>query len=167
MIKRLLIAVAIALPLFAYAQTVKIGLVDVNAIFQAHPDSQVAQNKLSETGKKYEAESQKLYEEMQRMYEEYQKSQDDLPAIKERKAKELQDYQAKIQQFEQSANQDMQKMQSDLMQPILAKIQQAIESVGKEGGYTIIQDLSQQSILYHAAPAVDVTAEVKAKLGMK
>ena len=101
------------------------------------------------------------------MYEEYQKSQDDLPAIKERKAKELADYQTKIQQFEQSAGQDMQKLQAERMQPILAKIQQAIESVGKEGGYTIIQNLDPQIIFYHAAPAVDITADVKAKLGMK
>ncbi|HBC22302.1 MAG TPA: hypothetical protein DC009_09635 [Porphyromonadaceae bacterium] len=167
MIKRLLIAVAIALPLFASAQTVKIGLVDVTAIMSSHPDTQAAQTKLNETQKKYEAEYNKLGEEMQRMYEEYQKSQDDLPAIKERKAKELADYQTKIQQFEQSAGQDMQKLQAELMQPILAKIQQAIESVGKEGGYTIIQNLDSQIIFYHAAPAVDITADVKAKLGMK
>ena len=144
MIKRLLIAVAIALPLFASAQTVKIGLVDVTAIMSSHPDTQAAQTKLNETQKK-----------------------DDLPAIKERKAKELADYQTKIQQFEQSAGQDMQKLQAELMQPILAKIQQAIESVGKEGGYTIIQNLDPQIIFYHAAPAVDITADVKAKLGMK
>ncbi len=170
MIKRLLIAVAIALPLFASAQTVKIGLVDVTAIVSSHPDTQAAQTKLNETQKKYEAEYKKLGEEMQRMYEEYDaydKSADALPAIKERKAKELQDQQAKMQQFEQSAGQDMQKLQAELMQPILAKIQQAIESVGKEGGYTIIQNLDPQIIFYHAAPAVDITADVKAKLGMK
>lgn len=167
MIKRILIAFALALPMLASAQTVKIGLVDLNAIMAGHPDTAAAQTKLEETQKKYEAEYRKLGEEMERMYTEFQKAQDDLPAIKERKAKELSDYQQKIQQFEQSAAADLQRMQGELMQPILTKITQAIESVGKEGNYTIIQPLDPQLVLYYAAPAVDVTAAVKTKLGMK
>lgn len=168
MIKKLLVAVAILLPLFASAQTVKIGLVDVSAILAGHPDTQAAQTKLTDAQKKYDAEYKKLGEEMERMYTEYQKTAEtDLPAIRENKAQELQQYQAKIQQFEQNAMQDLQKMQNDLMQPIIAKIQQAIESVGKEGGFTLIQNLDPQNVFYHAAPAVDVTAQVKTKLGIK
>lgn len=169
MIKRLLIAVALALPMLAGAQTVKIGLVDINALVAGHPDTAAAQTKLDDTQKKYEAEYRKLGEEMQRMYNEWEKSQtqDEPAAIKERKAKELQDYQQKVQQFEQSAAQDLQRMQNDLMQPIITKIQQAIESVGKEGNYTLIQPLDPQLVLYHAAPAVDLTSAVKAKLGIK
>lgn len=167
MIKRLLIAVAVCLPLFASAQTVKIGLVDINTIVASHPDTQAAQTKIADAQKKYDAEYKKLGEEFQRMYDEFQKGENDLPAIKERKAQELQDYQAKIQQFEQNAMNDLQKMQADLMQPIIAKINQAIESVGKEGGYTLIQNNDPQIVFYHAAPAVDVTSAVKTKLGIK
>ena len=167
MIKKLLIALAVFFPMLASAQTVKIGLVDVNTILAGHPDTQAAQTKLQDAQKKYDAEYQKLGQEFQHMFEEYQKGTNDLPAIKQRKEQELQDYQNKIQQFEQSAAQDLQKMQADLMQPIIAKVQQAIESVGKEGGYTLIQNLDPQIVFYHAAPAVDITNDVKAKLGMK
>ena len=167
MIKKLLIALAVCLPMLASAQTVKIGLVDVNTILAGHPDTQAAQTKLQDAQKKYDAEYQKLGQEFQRMFEEYQKGTNDLPAIKQRKEQELQDYQNKIQQFEQSAAQDLQKMQGDLMQPIIAKVQQAIESVGKECGYTLIQNLDPQIVFYHAAPAVDITNDVKAKLGIK
>lgn len=168
MIKKILLAVALCLPLIASAQTVKIGLVDVNTIIAEHPDTQAAQTKLVDAQKKYEAEYQKLGEEMTRMYEEFQKSEaTDLPAIRERKTKELQDYQAKIQQFENSAAADLQRMQQELMQPIVSKINQAIESVGREGNFTIIQLNDPQIIFYHAAPAVDVTPDVKKKLGLK
>ncbi|MCI5627884.1 MAG: OmpH family outer membrane protein [Porphyromonadaceae bacterium] len=167
MIKKLLIALAVFFPMLASAQTVKIGLVNFNTILAGHPDTQAAQTKLQDAQKKYDAEYQKLGQEFQRMFEEYQKGTNDLPAIKQRKEQELQDYQNKIQQFEQSAAQDLQKMQADLMQPIIAKVQQAIESVGKEGGYTLIQNLDPQIVFYHAAPAVDITNDVKAKLGMK
>ena len=39
MLKKILLAVAVAIPMFASAQTVKIGIVDTNAVFQAMPDN--------------------------------------------------------------------------------------------------------------------------------
>ena len=166
MLKKILLAVALMLPFCgASAQTLKIGLVDASAILQAHPDTQAAQKKLEETSKKYEDEYQKLGQEMQRMYSELK--DDDLPAIKERKAKELQDYTAKIQQFEQNAQQDLARMQNELMAPIVQKVRDAIESVGKEEGFSLIQDYNPQIVFYNASPVVDLTAKVKAKLGIK
>ena len=38
MLKKILLAVAVAIPMFASAQTVKIGIVDTNAVFQAMPE---------------------------------------------------------------------------------------------------------------------------------
>lgn len=170
MFKKILLAVALMLPVFgASAQTtVKIGLVDTSAVLQALPDTQEAQKKVADASKKYEDEYQKLGEEMKRMYDEINNMKDDeLPAIKERKTRELQDYSAKIQSFEQTAQQDLQRMQQELLGPIFQKIKDAVESVGKEGGYGMIQDYNPQQTLYFAAPVVDVTPQVKAKLGIK
>lgn len=168
MIKKILVAIAVALPMLASAQTLKVGLVDINTIVMGHPDTAAAQTKLNEAQKKYEDEGKKLMDEAQRKYEEYEKgSESDLPAIKERKARELQEYDQKIQQFQQTASQDLQRMQAELMQPIIAKVQAAIESVAKEGSYSLVQMLDPQIVFYHAAPVVDITSEVKAKLGIK
>ena len=92
--------------------------------------------------------------------------EDELPAIKERKARELQDYNQKIQQFQQTAYNDLQKLQADLMGPIQQKLQSAVEAVGKEGGYSLIQPKAPDVILYYGAPVEDITAQVKAKLGI-
>ncbi len=168
MIKKILLAVAVIFPMLASAQSLKIGLVDVNSIFSALPETAEAQNKVAEASKKYDSEYAKLGEEMKRLYDEFQNMSDsELPAIKERKARELQDYQQKLQAFEQSAMQDLQRMQAELMSPIQAKIQQAVESVGKEGNYSLIQVNEAQLTLYHAAPVEDITPAVKAKLGLK
>ena len=119
-------------------------------------------------GEKYDAEYKKLNDEMNRLVTEFQNMPEtELPAIKERKTRELSDYQQKIQQFEQTAMQDIQKMNSDLMGPIQQKILQAIESVGREGNYSLIQMYDPQLTLYHAAPVEDVTSAVKAKLGVQ
>ena len=62
---------------------------------------------------------------------------------------------------------EREKMQMELMGPIFTKIKSAVESVGKEGGFSLIQDYNPQMTLYFAAPTVDVTGQVKAKLGIK
>lgn len=170
MIKKILLAVALMLPMFgASAQsTLKIGLVDTSAILQLMPETKEAQTKLAEASKKYEDEYAKLGEEMKRMYDELNNMKpDELQAIKERKTREFQDYQVKVQNFEQSAQQDLGRMQQELMAPVVQKIRDAVESVGKENGYSMIQNYEQGLTLYYAAPVVDITPQVKAKLGIK
>ena len=166
MIKKIILAAALALPVFASAQSVKIGLVDTNAVMTSLPEMKTAQEKMEATAKSYQDEYNKLGEEMNRKLEEFKAMKEDEPAaIKERKTRELEDFNQKIQQFQQQADQDLTKLQQDLLMPIQQKVRDAIQSVGKEGGYTLIQELQQQ--LFYAAPAADITADVKAKLGVK
>ena len=170
MLKKIILAVALMLPVFgAFAQsTVKIGLVDTGALLQALPDTQEAQKKVQETSQKYEAEYARLNEEMKRLFEEYQKLDEKSPAaIRESKTRDLQTFQEKVQAFEQNAQQDLQKMQQELLAPIFQKIKDAVESVGKQGGYSLIQDYNPQMTLYYAAPVEDITPKVKTMLGIK
>ncbi len=168
MIKKLLLIAALILPMFASAQTVKIALVDVNGVMQVLPDTKEAQDKITETSKKYNDAYQKLGEEMKRLMDEIQNMKEDEPAaIRERKTRDFQEQQQKLQSFEQTAMQDLEKMQNDLLTPIMAKIKGAIESVGREEGYTLIMDNNPQIIQYYSAPAEDITAKVKAKLGVQ
>lgn len=168
MIKKVLLAIALICPMLVSAQSVKIGLVDFNSILQVMPETTAAQNQLKEVSDKYDAEYKKLTEEFNRMATEYQNmSQDELPAIRERKTRELSDYQQKIQQFEQTAMQDLQKMNAELMSPVQQKINQAVESVGREGGYSLIQIYEPALTLFYTDPVINITDAVKAKLGVK
>lgn len=168
MIKKVLLAIALICPMLLSAQTVKIGLVDFSAILQVMPETTAAQNQLKEVSDKYDAEYKKLTDEFNRMATEYQNMpQDELPAIRERKTRELSDYQQKIQQFEQTAMQDLQKMNAELMSPVQQKVSQAVESVGREGGYSYIQIYDPSLTLFYADPVVNITDAVKAKLGVK
>ncbi len=168
MLKKLLLVAAVLFPMLASAQTLKIGIVDTQELIAKMPDTAAAQKQLEDVSKKYQDEYAKLTEEMKRLVDEYQNmKEDELPAIKERKTRELSDYQQKLQQFEQTADQDLQKMQYDLMSPILQKIRTAIEAVGKEGSYSLVQNKDAQIILYYDSPVVDITNDVKAKLGIQ
>jgi outer membrane protein len=165
MLKRFIIAALLLLPTICFAQSVKIGIVDSQAIFTAHPDSKSAETKLGEMSKKYEEEFSKLREEYNRKVEEFQKlPQDELATIKERKAQDISALEVRINQFREQAQQDLQKEQANLLQPLQQKIMEAIESVGKEGSFTIIQE--KDLVLYYSAPAIDITPLVKAKLGI-
>ena len=165
MIKKILLMAAVVLPLFASAQTLKVGLVDTNEIIGKMPETTAAQNTLNEAQKKYQAELQRIDEEFQRQYEELQAmSDDELPAIKERKVRQLQETQQKGEAFQQQVIQDLQKQQEELMAPVIQKVRNAIESVGKENGFNLIQEMAGQ--LYYAAPVEDITPLVKSKLGL-
>lgn len=165
MIKKLLLMALVALPLCVSAQSVKIGLVDTNELINKMPETAAAQNTLNEAQKKYQAEFQKIDEEFQKQYEEFNNmAQDELPAIKERKARQLQETQQKAEAFQQSAMQDLQNQHDTLMAPVVQKVRGAIESVGKENGFSLIQDVN--NALFFAAPVEDITPLVKKKLGL-
>lgn len=169
MIKRILLAVAIALPMLVSAQ-VKLGVVDVNTLATSMPDTKEAQNKLQAAQTEAEKQYQALNEEGQRRLDEYLAIKDkaDVPqTMKDRKERDVQECQLKIQQFQENTYSDMQKMQQELMAPILQKIRAAIESVGKEGSYSLIQEINPQQIFYTGPDVVDVTSAVKAKLGIQ
>ena len=68
----------------------------------------------------------------------------------------------KVQQAYNDAQNELQKKNAELLQPISASVQDAIEKVGKEGGYTFI--FEDGAALYTGTTVKDVTAEVKAKL---
>lgn len=166
MFKKILLVAALIFPMLASAQSLKIGLVDTQDIVMKMPDTATAQKQIEEISKKYDEEYKKLQDEMQRMYDEIRNmKEDELPAIKERKTREFTDYQQKIGQFEQQAMNDLQQQQQTLMAPIQQKVRTAIEAVAKEGAFSYIQE--KAAVIYFDAPVVDVTPQVKAKLGIQ
>lgn len=167
MIKKILLVAALLLPMCAFAQELKIGIVDVEEIVQKHPDYAESQTKFVESAKQYEDTYMKLQEELKRLYDEYNALPEDTPAtIKERKTKNLQEQQGKLVQFEQTIQQDLDKVQQELLAPIYQKVQAAIQSIGQEENFSLIEPKMNQFILYYASPVVDITPMVKAKLGI-
>ena len=109
------------------------------------------------------------------MANEYQTKMQDYEAnqatmsnlVKQSKEKEIIDIQNRIQQFQAYAEQEFEAKRAELLSPILEKIQNAINTVGKEKGYTYILDLATGAAVYVGTDAVDANKDVKAKLGIK
>lgn len=167
MIKKLILAVALALPLSMLAQ--KFGVVDMETVVTGMPEFTAMQTQLTDTQRQYEEEFGRLQEEVQRLITEYQAIADDAntpQSIKERRIQEIQERDARVNQFRNTATQDLQRLQEQLMTPIQARIQEAINAVGAEGNYTIIFPKEPGLLLYTGADAVDVTPAVRTKLGL-
>ena len=162
MIKKLLLAVLIALPSLAFAQ--KFGIVNTQAIMQDMPEVKAAQAEMETASKKYDDEFKALQTEMQKKYEELQKAQEGKApeTILNRRMSELQDLDQKIQQFRQTASQDLQRQQEQLLAPIQQKVINAINAVGAEGNYTFI--FENTAPVYVGSDVTDVTNSVKTKL---
>lgn len=169
MIKKILLALAIILPVSAFAQG-KFGVVDVQTVITAMPEYATAQTQLEEAGKKYQEEFDKLKEQLDKLYAEFQAVMDDTTtpqSIKDRRAKEAQEAEAKLNQFRQTASQDLNRQQEQLIAPVQQKFNEAVKVVGQEGGYTFIFPNEPTFLLYTGSAVTDVTAAVKAKLGIK
>lgn len=168
MIKKILLALLVALPICAWAQAPKFGVVDVESIIPNMPEYTEAQNKITEATKTYETEYAKINEELQKKFAEYQELEKDpstLESIKERRLQDVQELDKKAQQFAATAQQDLQRQQAQLLQPVQEKVINAIKAVGAEQGFTMI--LPEGMAAFTSSAVEDVTPLVKAKLGVK
>ena len=164
MIKKLLLAIMIALPAMSFAQ--KFGVINTESLIEGLPEMTEVKSQLDTSTKKYEEEFKNLQTEMEKKYGEFQKMDENTPqTIKDRRVQEIQELDQKIQQFRQTATQDLQRQQEQLMAPIRQKVMTAIQSVGAEGAFTMI--FENMIPVYTGKDVVDVTPLVKTKLGVK
>lgn len=168
MLKKItLLVVMFVLPLGAMAQA-KFAHMNSQDVIAVMPEFTKAQADIDALSKQYQKEMETGQAEFQKKYQEFLAQGDSLPRnIAERRQKELQEMAQRQEQFQQEAYQSLQKAQQDSMAPIYAKLDQAIEAVGKSEGVVYIFDLARTPIPFVSAQSVDVTAKVKAQLGIK
>ena len=145
----------------------KFGHVNTQEIIQAMPEYSKAEQEIKALQEQYEADLKSMYDELQKKGEAFDKEQASLPDnIKQRRQQELQEMYQKIQQSYQDNNQALQKASAEKMQAISSKVLDAVKAVGQAGGYVYIME--NNSLPYISTTlSTDVTAQVKAKLGLK
>ncbi len=169
-IKVILVALLLLFPAVNYAQkALKFGHINSQDIIQLMPERDSAVIKLQKFRKElsdtYDGLNSELNTKYQKFLEE-EKTLNDL--VKKTRQEELQQMQQRIQQFQETANQQIPQKESELMQPIIEKLKKAISDVGKEGGFLYIFDISgATNVLYFSADSQDISVLVKQKLGLK
>ncbi|MCI6551126.1 MAG: OmpH family outer membrane protein [Prevotella sp.] len=159
--KKLILMLMLCAPMTMFAQ--KFGKVNTQTIIQAMPEVSKANGEIEATAKQYENDLKAMQDELTRKSQDYDKAKSTMNATKQKETEtELQTMYQKIQQTYQDNQQALQKAQQEKMQPIIAKVRAAIETVGRTGGYTYI--FEDGAAVYTGSDVKDVTSEVQAQL---
>lgn len=150
----------------------KIGYTNVDYVISKLPESKVMQNQIEVTKAQLDKAIGETYKEAQEKYEAYQKNGAQMTdVIRADKEKELQNLQTRIQEMQTNAQQSLQTKQQQLLEPILTKVNNAIQDVGKENGFLYIlnMDAGQGTtpiILFAASEENNATNLILRKLGV-
>lgn len=163
MLKKLLLGIMLIAPLAGFSQ--KFGVIDTDALIEQMPQIKEVQATINESSQKYEAEFNKLKQELENKYAELQQLGTSTPeVIRERRLKEIQELDQKINQFRQAATEDLERQEEELMRPVRQAVSEAVRNVGIEGDFIIIFENTTPA--YTRSDVIDVTPMVKSKLGI-
>ncbi|MBW6489976.1 MAG: OmpH family outer membrane protein [Lentimicrobium sp.] len=148
-------------------KTQKIGHIDFAKLYEMMP----GQDSIRAAFTTYQEQLQVQFQAMQTEYEtklnEYQTNLATMSnIIKQTKEKEIVDLQRRIQEFQQTAQEDLQDKEVELTSPIIEKARNAVKDVAKENGYSFVLNSTEGLVLYFEA-ADDLMPLVKKKLALK
>ncbi len=150
----------------------KIGYTNVDYILGNLPEFKKVQNEIEVTRGQLGKTLEEKYKEYQDKIDRYQKNQNNMTELIRADAeKEIMGLQQSIQEFQNKADQDLQTKTQRLLEPIMDKINDAIQLVGKEEGYLYILNMdagrnTTPILLYTGTEDYNVTNSVLKKLGV-
>ena len=130
-------------------KTVKLGHINSNDLMQIMPGRDSAQTVLQAEVQELETTLKTMQSEMEKRYNEYMENQSGwTELIRNTKQREIQDMGARIQEFQENAQKQLQQREQELLKPIIDRAKKAIEDVAAEGGYSYIFDSGVSALLY-------------------
>ena len=165
--KKLLILIAVILGVSTVSAQ-KFARINLQDVVMAMPEFDEMQKNLEAFGKDLQEQMEQIQVEFNNKLADFQKNQATMAAsIKQMKQQELEQLQQRFGEFQQIAQQDFQKKQAELFEPVQKKAQEAVQKVSKSAGYIAVFDTSIQSLAYFdEAQLVDIAPLVKNELGI-
>ncbi len=164
--KKFFILFLMLAPMSLLAQ--KFGYVNSAEIIQLMPEYAKAIKDVQALEKMYTDEFNSLRTELEKKGTEFEKmQQDSVPEnILKRRYEDLMHLQQRIQEYAADIQQKLQAAEQEKMIEINSKLQSALDTIGKEGSYVCIFDLAGGIPFINTTLCDDVSAKVKAKLGI-
>ena len=162
--KLLVAAFLTVAPLTVIAQS-NVAHINVQLLISEMPEVISAQNELSKLEKDYTTQIDNAFKEFQTKAQSYSSdAANQTDVTNQARQKELESMQTNLQEFRDSAAQELQKKQMDLMTPLLEKARNAITKVGEAQGFNYVIDSSPNGGII-LANGKDLLADVKKELG--
>jgi outer membrane protein len=152
---------AFAVP--ARGQVHKIAYLDSRRLLAEAPGAQDARDRIEQERTRFAAQVQVLQDSLDAMIADYQRKSVLLsPEEKKKQEDAIVQRRDALGQRVQGIQAQAEQRQNDLMAPVMNRIQEVIDSVRLEGGYSIIFDAAQGIV--SADSTLDVTVNVLARL---
>ena len=149
----------------AAAQTPgKMGFINSQKLIAEAPGAAEARTTIEREVNKHRADLALAEDSLKNMITDFQKKQLALSKdARDREEASIRTRQQSLQKRADDLETQVSKRQSDLVKPIMDRINTVLDSLRKEGGYVIIFDVSAGSIVA-ADPALDLTDQVLTRL---
>lgn len=152
----------------AFSQNLKFAHINSQELLTIYPGRDSAEKVLQKEYTEMEGMLEEMQVELNKKYQTYLEQQDTLSSIVKRaKEEELQELQMRVQNFQATAQEGLQRKEAELFKPIMDAAKASIEEVAKEGGYIYVFDVSGGQLLYHSEKSTDLLPLVKKKLGLE
>ena len=146
----------------SFANT-KIGYVNSNRIMAEYEPVRDIQIELEKEQRKLEIEFNRILENIDSLSKDYERQRllmsDERRQNREQEIMNLERTAQEFQMKKFGPEGDITRMQNQKLQPVLEKVQSAIDVIAKERGYDYVLDAITGSILY-ALPQYDLTEDV-------
>ena len=158
---------AVVIPATAQAQqAIKLAYVNSQQILSQAPGRAEAEATYEREANGYRAQVQRMGDSLNTLIQAYDKDVVTLsPAAKDTRQKAIRDKEAEYQRRAQELEQRMNQRQAELVQPIMDRVQQALNDIRTQEGYTMIFDVATASpAIVSADKNLDITEKVLARL---
>tara|TARA_B110000116_G_C16778551_1_gene557057 strand:- start:403 stop:873 length:471 start_codon:yes stop_codon:yes gene_type:complete len=149
---------------YSYSQS-KVAHIDTQKLISEMPEVIAKQKELAQLEKTYSTEIENTYKEFQTKAQTYAADvENQTDVTNQARQKELESMQQNIQSFRQTATEDLQKKQVEMMKPLYEKAKTAIEKTASAQGFDYVLDASAGGSVI-MAKGKDLMSEVKTELG--
>lgn len=148
------------------ASAQKFGYIDVNEVLMQMPGLDSVQIKLEKFQRELLGQLEIMQVEQNKKLDDYQKNSATMSeAVKQDKEREITNLGQRMQEFRQTAEQDMTAEQEKLLGPLLDQIEAAIEKVSKANSIIAVFNIGVPSLAYYDKAAMtDLGPLVKREL---
>ena len=161
---KLLIILLLIIPTLGWAQGGKYAFASEGYILSALPETKQVEAQLDSYKKQLDTRLETKVKEYQEKGADFERNYANMTDLERAdKQEELQVIQDSILKFERDAQTSLQEKQQELLEPVIDKVQNAIDAIATEKGYDYV--VRAEALLF-AKPAFDISDLVIKKLGV-
>lgn len=163
--KRIILLAVLTLGVMTHSMAQKFGHANFEEIVGLLPERATAEKEVQDLQKKLETRLNSMVETYQVKANDFQTDSTLTASMRLSLRNEIADMEKRIQEFQQTAYNEIETKQNELMGKMIDKVRKAAVDVGKADDYTYIFDSSNGGMLLYAG-GEDVTPKIRTQLGI-